>query len=119
MILDKGICTVFRKIDVSGPGEKPAFTHTRIYQCWYGELAFETSAARPTDNRRELRTDARVRVLQNLGLKQNDVVVLRAVDTFDQVEPADLVYQITRAYHGQDDDGPTLISDLYLEEVRP
>ena len=119
MILDKGICTVFRKTDISGPGEKPTFIHTQIYQSWYGELSFETSPARPTEGRKELRTDARIRVLQYLGLKQNDVVVLRAVTSFDQVESTDLVYQINRAYHGQDDDGPTPISDLYLEEVRP
>ncbi len=119
MILDRGICSVFRKTDVSGPGEKPAFAHTLIYQSWYGELAFETSPARPTENRRELRTDARIRVLQNRGLKQNDVVVLRDLTDYGQLQSADLVYQINRAYHGMDDDGPTLVTDLSLTEVRP
>jgi|GEM_PF-1456731 len=120
MNLDKGICSVFRKTDISGPGEKPSFTHSLIYQSWYGEMSFETNPARPTENRRELRTDNRVRVLQNRDLKQNDVVVLRDVREFSLVNPeTDLVYQIQRAYHGMDDDGPTPVTDLTLTEVRP
>ena len=119
MILDKGIITVFRASDVSSAGDKPAFAYAQIYQSWYGELSFETSPDRPTDNRKELRTDARVRVLQYRGIHQNDIAVLRAVSAWDSLTPADTVYKITRAFHGQDDDGPTPITDLSLMEVRP
>lgn len=119
MILDKGVCTVFRRTDVSQPGGMPVFSHTMIYQSWYGELSFETSPANPTQERTELRTDARIRVQQNRELKQYDVVVLRQVADFSAVAANEPVYSIQRAYHGMDDDGPTPITDLTLQEVRP
>lgn len=120
MILDTGICTIFRVTDGSSTGgSMPQKTYTMLHQSWYGTPAFETSSVRPTDPRKELETAARIRVLQCRDIKQNDVVVLVNVNALANVPTGTKIYEITRAYHGTDDDGPTLISDLTLREVSP
>ena len=48
MILDSGICKVFRKANVAAPGAKPTFEDRLIHEGWYGELNFETAPANPT-----------------------------------------------------------------------
>lgn len=119
MNLDKGICTIFRKVDTAEPGSMPSWAYTLIYQSWYGEPSFETSPAWPTEKRKEIEIAARIRVLQNREIKQNDVVILLELASYDS-RPADApVYSVTRAYHGLDDDGPTLITDLTLEVAQP
>lgn len=119
MILDSGVLSVFRKTDVSAPGEKPSPVYTLIGQSWYGELSFATSPSRPTEGRQELKMDARVRILQDRSIRQNDVAVLYALTEFNDHDPALTVYRIIRCYHGQDDSGPTQITDLSLEIIQP
>ena len=119
MILDKGICTVFRPTDTSGPGAMPEWTYIPIWASWYGEPSFETTGRWQTEGRKELRTDAKIRIMQNRQIRQNDVVVLEHLESFDDRNPNAEVFQITRAWHGQDDDGPTPISDLTLEVITP
>lgn len=119
MNLDKGICTVFRKRDTAQPGDMPSWTYDLIDQSWYGEPEFATGPAWPTDRRKENQTDARVRILQNRDIRQNDVVILRLLEGWEERTQDDLVFNIERAYHGLDDDGPTLITDLTLREVSP
>lgn len=114
MILDKGICSVFRKTDTAAAGDMPCPAYTLIYQSWYGELSFETSPSYPTEGRREHTTDARIRVLQCRAIRQNDVVVLEDVGTVPGAGP---MYRITRAYHGSEDCVP--ITDLSLEVTEP
>ena len=117
MILDSGICSIFRKYDMALSGEMPRPGYMLLWKSWYGELSFETSPARPTEGREERRTDARIRVQQNRDIRQHDVVVLANVDRI--VDAAGPVYEITRAFHGQDDDSPALVSDLTLEVYEP
>ena len=120
MILDKGICTVFREYDTALSGEMPRLGYTVFWKSWYGELSFETRPARPTDGREELRTDARIRIQQNRDIRQRDIVVLKNVDTFGDADHSGVpVYRVTRAWHGQDDDSPALITDLNLEVYTP
>jgi len=119
VILDSGICTVFRDVNLSDNGDMPRRAYARVYQSWYGELSFETSPVRPSEGREELRTDARIRVLQNRTLRQGDVVALEALTDFFDRDPDRPIYRITRAYHGVDDAGPTEISDLSLEVTEP
>ena len=119
MILDTGICTVFRKTDASTAGSMPAPTYERIGSSWYGELSYETSPAWQTEGRKEQRADGRIRVLQNRSIAQNDVVVLEDLQSFSERSENATVYRVSRAYHGMDDDGPTLISDLTLEVTKP
>ena len=119
MILDDGICTVFRKTDTSSPGSKPTWGYTPIWASWYGELNYETRPVWETEGRKEQRIDGRIRVLQCREIKQNDIVVLEHLASFEERSEGAVVYQVVRAYHGVDDDGPTQISDLSLEVVRP
>lgn len=113
MILDKGICSVYRKTNTAGPGAMPVYTDMLIHMSWYGELSYETAPARPTEGREEVRTDARVRILQNRSIANHDRVEL--VPTGGTVSR----YEVTRAYHGKDDDSGELITDLNLEVVEP
>lgn len=119
MILDTGICTIFRKTDTADPGAMPKWSYTPIYSSWYKELSYETSPSWRTEGRKELKADGRIRVHQNRGIRQNDIVVLEQLANFAERSNGAAVYQIVRAFHGTDDDGPTLISDLTLEVVRP
>lgn len=113
MLLDSGICTIYRKRNVAGPGEKPRFENVAFHQGWYGELSYETAPARPTESREEVRTDARIRVLQNRGINNHDRVEL------ENARGAVTVYEVTRAYHGVDSDSGELITDLSLELIEP
>ena len=121
MILDSGICTVFRESAqvILNSGRMPIKAYTPIWASWYGELSFETTPAWQTDGRKELRTDKRIRVMQCSTIRQNDIVVLEHLESFGQRSSDAVIYRITRAWHGKDDDGPALISDLTLEVVKP
>ena len=119
MILDTGICTIFRQTDTAEAGEMPAPRLDYFCKSWYGELNFETSPSYPTQGRKELRTDQRIRILQNRQIKQNDVAVLLDVRDASQIPEGTEIYRIIRCFHGLDDDGPTPITDLSLEVTRP
>lgn len=119
MILDKGICTVYRRTEIAEPGRMPRGSYAVMTQSWYGELSYETSPSRPTEGRDEQHTDARIRILQCTKLKKNDLVILRDLQDFEARDSADLVYKITRAYHGRDDQSGELITDLTLEVDTP
>ena len=119
MILDTGICTVFRETDTSEAGGMPETGYTLIGSSWYRELSYETSPAWPTDGRKEQKADGRIRILQNRGIAQNDVVVPELLTKFSDKTAGTPVYRIARVFHGMDDDGPTQISDLTLEVMQP
>ena len=112
MILDRGICRIYRKVSTTQPGGKPTSTLALIHQSYYGELAFETSPARPTEKREETQTAARVRILQHRGINNQDAAELAPSDG----TPAKTQkYRIRRAYHGRDDENGEAITDLTLE----
>lgn len=120
MILDDGICTVFHASDMSRSGEAPCPSYTPFWASWYGLLSYETSPARPTEGRKELRVDNRIRIQQNREIKQDDVVALDHLQSFAEAVGKHLtVYRVTRAYHGTDSDDPTPITDLSLEVFVP
>lgn len=119
MILDTGICSIFRRSDVSAAGAMPTYGYTHLCSGWYRELSFETAPAWQTEGRKDQRADGRIRILQNRGIAQNDVVVLCEAYAWKDVPAGAKAYRIARAYHGLDDDGPTPISDLTLEVVTP
>lgn len=109
MILDKGVCTVYRKVNTAAAGAMPAFEDTVLTTGWYGELNFETSAARPTEGREETKCDARIRILQCRDIANHDRVEITANGSETRV------YEVTRAYHGYDPDSGEMITDLSLE----
>ena len=119
MILDSGICSVFHPQDMSLSGEMPRPGYQLLTVGWYGELSFETAQARPTEGRRELKTDHRIRILQCRAIKQDDVVVLRELASFSDRSADDVVYRIARAFHGTDEKTAEPISDLSLEVYQP
>ena len=112
MILDSGIAEIQKKINVAPPGGKPVYEYQTCAVGYYAELNFETAPARPTAERVEVRTDARIRVLQNRSVSNRDRVLLRSGEN-------ERAYEITRAYHGVDDESGELITDLSLEAVSP
>ena len=112
MILDRGICTVYRKKSTTRPGGKPTSELAVIHQSYYGELSFETAPARPTERREETRTDTRVRILQNRAIGNQDVCGL---EPFDGAAGKTEMYLIRRAWHGVDEESGEAISDLTLE----
>ena len=113
MILDKGICTIYRKTNTAASGAMPVYSDVQIWQSWYGELNFETSPARPTEDREEVETAARVRILQNRSINNHDRVQLAPVGGTTSR------YEVTRAYHVSDSESGELITDLTLEVVEP
>lgn len=119
MILDKGIVTLFHAQDVSQPGYMPVQQLTPYFQSWYGEIFMESSPVWPTDGRKELQVDQRIRVLQNRQIRQNDVAVLLPVASAAEIPAGTPRYSIERVAHAIDDDGPTEISDLTLKEITP
>lgn len=119
MILDRGVCSIFARQEVSAPGAMPAAAYVLRSRSWYGELNFETSTSRPTEGREERLTAARIRIFQDRSIAQGDVVVLRDINSFDQAADGEPVYRVTRAWHGTDDGGPTPITDLTLEVYEP
>ena len=119
MILDTGICTIFRKVDISEPGRMPSVGYVLIGCSWYGRLNYETSPVWQTDGRQEQRVDKKIRILQNTMIAEDDVCILEELASFEERSEDAVVYRIIRAYHGQDDNSPDLISDLSLEVVQP
>lgn len=119
MILDTGICTIFRATDGAEPGGKPVPVYALLAKSWYSEINFETSPQWQTEGRKSQRTDARIRILQDRNIRQHDVVVLMDVNGVQGLPDGVPVYEITRAYHGEDDAGPTKITDLTLEVYTP
>ena len=120
MILDSGICTIFKPFDVSYGGVMPDIRYLYHNQYWYGERSFSTAPQWRTEGREELRIDAAIRIFQDRSIAQYDIVVLRQVSDWDEViTGGDTVYRIVRAYHGVDDYRPDLITDLSLEVYKP
>ena len=112
MILDRGTCKIYRKTSTTAAGSKPSSTETVFFESYYGELSFETAPSRPTEKREETKTAARVRILQNRNIKNDDLAELTP---FDGTEAKTVKYRIARAWHGDDSDSGEPITDLTLE----
>ena len=112
MNLDAGQCNIYRKTSTTPAGGKPTFTEAVIHQSYYGELSFETAPSRPTEKREATRTAARVRILQNRNIRNDDTAELIP---FDGNPAKTEKYRIARAWHGNDDESGEPITDLTLE----
>ena len=73
MILDRGTCKIYRKTSTTPAGGKPTSTEAAFFESYYGELSFETAPSRPTERREETKTAARIRILQNRNIRDDDV----------------------------------------------
>ena len=112
MILDRGVCKIYRKTSTTPAGGKPTATVAVIHESYYAELNFETAPARPTERREDTKTATRVRILQNRGIRNEDVAELTP---FDGTGAKTVKYRIARAWHGDDSESGEPISDLTLE----
>lgn len=112
MILDSGICRIIARENAGEPGNMPRLADAGVrFEGYYGELSFETSPAWPTERRMERQTDARIRILQCRGIREDDVAALRAFRAEEERR-----FRITRAYHGTDEENGQPITDLTLRE---
>lgn len=126
MILDSGICTVFKKTDISEPGGMPVFGLKVRTKAFFGMLDFATEQEWPTELREETEVAARIRILQDRAITNHDAVVLEDVNTgTDSMTAEELhnafdvtVLEVTRAYHGHDDETGEPITDLTLKAVK-
>jgi len=106
MILDKGICSIYDKVNVAEKGNMPKYKLKLKYQSWYGELNFETNPANAA-MQEIIEISARIRILQNRQITNHNVAIL----------PDGNQYEITRAYHGVDEESGELITDLTLKKA--
>jgi len=107
MILDKGICSIYKVENIAEPGNMPQYKLKLKYQSWYGELNFETNPVNAA-MQEIVETSARIRIIQNRDINNHNVVILS--DDNQQ-------YEVTRAYHGIDEESGELITDLTLKKV--
>lgn len=105
MILDKGVCSIYIVTNIAEPGNMPKEGLVIKCQAWYGELNFETNPVN-TAMQEGIETSARIRILQNREINNHDVVVM-----------GEQQYEVTRAYHGNDDESGEPITDLTLKKV--
>lgn len=114
MILDSGICTIFGQVDTSEPGGMPVIGYEIKTQGWFGVLDYATAEAWPTEGREETEVSLRIRILQDRRVTNRDTVILQEIyEVAGDVER----YEVTRAYHGHDDDSGEPITDLTLRRV--
>lgn len=118
MILDAGLCTVYKIENTAEPGEMPVDGLVKITECWFGELSFESSPRQYTESLEQVEIARKIRILQDRRISQKAVVAIGS----DQ-------YQVERVYHGQDamesyfargttyDGTGELITDLSLSRV--
>lgn len=115
MILSDGVCSIFGTVDKSPPGGMPDIGYEMKTMCFFGVLDFATAEAWPTDTREAVQVDARIRILQDRSVTNRDVVVLQegVYEVTDDVER----YEVTRAFHGHDDESGQPITDLTLRRL--
>ncbi len=116
MILDSGICKIYKMTDTSAAGDMPNETLVQIAECWFGDLSFGSSPVQHTDSLEQVEIARKIRILQNKAVIKKAVVVIGS----DQ-------YNVERVFHGIEsrrangryieENSGELISDLSLSQV--
>jgi len=106
MILDKGICSIYKITNTAAPGDMPNETLVLIASCWYGELSFESSPIKFTESLEQ------VEIAQRIRIDRIDSIVNKTV-----VKIGTEQYYVERVYHGTDEDTNVPILDLNLSRV--
>jgi hypothetical protein len=114
MNLDTGYCTIYSVSNDAVAGNMPVKKLALRHQSWYGMLNFETAPIRTTEAQQDVEISARIRVLQNRSISNHDIAVLSLL-----LEPLTGApqFEITRAYHGVDEESGEPITDLTLRKV--
>jgi hypothetical protein len=106
MILDTGICKVFKLVNTAAAGDKPNQTKQKIADAWYGELSYESRPVQYTESQEQVEISMRIRILRNRNITEKAIVEIAGED-----------YQVVRVFNGIDDDSGEPISDLSLTRL--
>ena len=102
MILDGGICKIGRIV----PGDTPLGTLAELSECWYGELDYASSPF-SSDDRVDVQEERRIRIHQDRRITGLYGVVIDGAR-----------YEVTRVFHGRDEESGERITDLTLRRVQ-
>jgi len=102
-------------VDKAAPGFKPDLQPVKKCESWFGYLDFATAETWPTEGREETEITARIRIHQNRSITNKHVVVLEETDVIEKDMQR---LEVTRAYHGHDDESGEPITDLTLKAVK-
>jgi hypothetical protein len=103
MILDSGICSIYREVNCANGGNTPRPQSQRIYSGWFGTLNFSSDDYGGIKQADVQKIDLRIRIHQ-----------CAEVTGRDKVSADGKIYEIVRVYHGFDNDNQQPISDLSL-----
>ena len=103
MILDSGICKIYRLTNTAGAGNMPNETKALVAELWYGELSYESSPVRNTESQEQVEIATRIRVLRNRSIAEKAIVEIGTES-----------YQVERVYNGVDQESGEQICDLSL-----
>lgn len=106
MILDSGICSIYKIRNTAAAGAMPNETLVKISDNWYGELSFESSPFQQTESQEQVQISQRIRILQDKTISNKAIVIIGSAQ-----------YSVERLYHGKDDESGELITDLNLSTV--
>jgi len=114
MILDKGICTLYKVSNSAAAGAMPVQSLTKIADHWFADLEFEAAMFMDTDNSEQILVEKKIRILQNLNVLKGTVIKIDSD-----------YYKVVRVYHGKDElifygrsqGSGELISDISLTRV--
>ncbi len=109
MMIDTGLCSIYKIEDTSEAGGMPVLTAKlpALAEVWYGELGFESNPVFETELQESVEISARIRILQDKRVNRQTLL-----DLADGKR-----YKVERAYHGYDEDSKELITDLNLSRV--
>lgn len=112
MLLDGGIATIWKPVDVSEPGGMPKVRYTEKYfQSYYGEKTVGINRYW-TAQAHDSRADILIEIQRNAGISTNDRCQLTPF--FDSAEAA--YYKIVQCQHVLDEDNLPM-TDLTLERI--
>lgn len=111
MLLDSGIATIRRSVNVAPAGDKPMYALTDFFESYYGEKTVGINrfyAAKAHDDR----ADFLIEIQRNGGIRTSDVCYLSPF----MDAPATGVYKIIQVQHVFDEDNLPK-TDLTLERI--
>lgn len=113
MILDDGICSIFRAANVAAAGRMPVWGFEPVGQSWFKRRSYSTRASFMREGAEDTTVSLRIRILRNDAVTNHDVVILVPADA---MLPNVKRYSVINAVHDVDPDSGEAVTDLYLED---
>ena len=107
MILDSGICKIYKIANTAGPGEMPNENKVKIAERWFGDLDFSSAPTQYTESLEQIEVSRKIRVL-----RVDEIVMKKTI-----VEIGVEAYMVERVYDGTDKESGERISDISLSKV--